>query len=193
MNKGLIIVITGDGKGKTTSALGLALRSIGQGNKVLMIQFLKGARSYGEIKSSGRLSPDFEIIQVGKDCVYSERSRERYQCETCDFLCHVNPTNPNPQDRQAAEQGLRLAQEKVKSGLYQMVILDEINYAISYGLIPLDGVTRLLREKPPETHLILTGRGAHPEIIKMADLVTEMLEIKHPFQKGIKSIKGIDL
>lgn len=193
MTKGLIIVITGDGKGKTTSALGLALRSVGQGNKVLMIQFLKSSKSYGEIKSSPRLSPDFEIIQVGKDCVYPEDSEKRYRCEACDFLCHINPENPDKQDRQAAEKGFQLAGEKVKANAYNMIILDEINYAINYGLIPLDAVLNLLREKPSQMHLVLTGRSAHPAIASMADLVTEMLEIKHPLQKGIRSIKGIDL
>lgn len=193
MVKGLIIVLTGTGKGKTTSALGVALRSIGQSNKALMIQFLKASKTYGEIKSSKRLYPDFEIIQVGKDCVYPENSDQRYRCEDCDFRCHINPENPSAQDRQAAEEGFQLAEEKIKSNVYNMIILDEINYAINYGLIPLEKVLRLLRKKPPKTHLVLTGRSAHPEIIKTADLVTEMLEIKHPFQKGIRSIKGIDL
>lgn len=200
MKPGLVVVITGDGKGKTTSALGMALRAMGGGLKVLMVQFLKSSRAYGEIKSSQRLHPDqpngkagFEIIQVGKDCVYKPEDKKRYKCTDCEFLCHIDPNNPDPAQRSAAEAGFQLAEKHIKSGRYNMVILDEINYAVDYGLISLDNVLRLVRGKPQELHLILTGRNANPQLCAAADLVSEILNIKHPFQKDIKSIKGIDL
>lgn len=200
MTKGLVIVITGDGKGKTTSALGMALRAVGGGLKVLMIQFLKSSRAYGEIKSSRWFNPDpategggFEIIQAGKDCVYGPRDKQRYQCGTCDFLCHIDINNPDLGHRTAAEAGFRLAEERIKSGKYDMVILDEINYAVDYGLISIDEVLRLIEERPPAVHLVLTGRNAHYKLNAVADLVSEILNIKHPFQQGIKSVKGVDL
>lgn len=188
-----MVVITGDGKGKTTASLGMALRALGGGLKVLMIQFLKSSRAYGEIKSAKRLSPDFEIIQSGKDCVYPENDKSRYNCPECEFLCHIDPKNPDPAHRKAAEEALKIAEERIKSGNYGMVILDEINYAIDYGLISVDDVLKLIKGKPDKMHLVLTGRNATPQVCKMADLVSEILNIKHPFQKGIKSVKGIEL
>jgi len=193
MAKGLIILNTGNGKGKTTSALGMSLRAIGNGLKVLMIQFLKSSTAYGEIQASLRLNPDFEIIQVGKECVYKEGNKRRYQCTDCAFLCHIDPKKPDPGHISAAENGFRLAEQSIKSGKYDMIILDEINYAISYGLIKIEEVIRLIKEKPEALHLVFTGRNAHPDLIQIADLVTEMKEIKHPFQKGITSTKGIEL
>ncbi len=191
--RGLLLVITGNGKGKTTSSLGLALRSIGQGNKVLMIQFLKSSRAYGEIKAAQKLAPQFEIIQVGQDCVYSPDDKKRYQCPACNFACHVNPKNPSKKDRQAAQDGFKLAGEKIRSDQYDMIILDEINYAVDYGMIDVESVLKLIKEKPARLHLVLTGRNATPAVVSQADLVTEMLDIKHPFQKGMTSVKGIDL
>lgn len=193
MKQGLVIVITGDGKGKTTSALGMALRAVGGGLKVLMVQFLKSSRAYGEIKSAQRLAPDFEIIQVGKDCVYPEGNKQRYQCPECNFLCHIDPKNPDPPHRHAAENGIRLARERINSGKYDMIILDEINYAVDYGLVGIDDILKLVEEKPKALHLVLTGRNARAELCAAADLVSEILNIKHPFQNGIKSVKGIEL
>lgn len=193
MSRGLVIVFTGPGKGKTTAALGLALRAVGQKLRVLIIQFLKSAKVYGELKSAEKLFPALEIIQVGKDCVHPEGNAQRYQCATCDFACHVNPAQPEPADAASAQKGLALAEEKMRSGNYDLIILDEINYAIKYGLIPLERITALIDKKAANLHLVLTGRDAKPEIIQRADLVTEMCEIKHPFQKGLKSVKGIDL
>jgi len=189
----MVIVYTGVGKGKTTAALGLALRAIGQGFKVLIIQFLKSSRAYGEIKAAQRLAPDLKIIQTGRDCVFGEKDPRRYDCPECDFLCHIDPASPSEGHRTAAGEGLRLAQKEIKSNRYQMVILDEINYAIAYGLVSLESVLSLIKEKPASLHLVLTGRDAKEEIIKEADLVTETLDIKHPFQKGIKSVRGVDL
>ncbi len=189
----MVIIYTGNGKGKTTAALGLAFRAIGQGWRVLFIQFLKTSKAYGELKSARKLFPDLEIIQVGKDCVYPPGDARRYRCPDCDFACHINPANPDSADIAAARKGFVLAEEKVKSGTYNIIVLDEINYAVSYGLILLDNVIALIDNKPANLHLVLTGRDADSSVIQRADLVTEMREIKHPFQKGIKSIKGIDL
>ncbi|MDI6732989.1 MAG: cob(I)yrinic acid a,c-diamide adenosyltransferase [Planctomycetota bacterium] len=195
MSKGLVIIITGHGKGKTTSALGQALRAVGQGLKVLMIQFLKSSHIYGEMTSAQRLYPDFEIIQAGKGCVpplNKNSSRGDYECTACDFECHINPNNPSSEDRESTRLAFALAEERIKSGKYGLIILDEIIYAIDYGLISVENVLKLIEQKPPELHLILTGRNAPPELVREADLVSEILEIKHPFQDGIKSIKGID-
>jgi cob(I)alamin adenosyltransferase len=188
----MVIIYTGNGKGKTTAALGLALRALGHGLRVLVIQFLKSSKVYGELKSAQKLFPNLEIIQVGKDCIYPADDPRRYQCSVCDFACHINPEQPDPADIASAQSGLALAEEEMKSGAYDIVILDEINYVLSYGLIPLDKVIVLIDNKPSKLYLVLTGRNADSKLIQRADLVTEMREIKHPLQKGIKSIKGID-
>ncbi|MFA5794973.1 MAG: cob(I)yrinic acid a,c-diamide adenosyltransferase [Candidatus Brocadiia bacterium] len=192
MQRGLVIVITGHGKGKTTSALGAAFRAVGQGLKVLIIQFLKSSPVYGEITTARRLAPDLEIIQAGRDCVFPAKSSQRFDCHNCDFACHVDPKNPSAQDKDAAASALKLAHEKIASDKYGMVILDEINYAVDYGLISIDDVLNLIQIKPDKLHLILTGRNAPPQLTAAADLVSEILEIKHPFQDGLKSVKGID-
>ena len=172
VKKGLVIVYTGEGKGKTTAALGLALRAVGQGMRVLMIQFIKGTWKYGELEGAKRLAPDFEIRQMGRGFTWETRDPEG--------------------DARAAREVLSHAREAILSGQYNVVILDEINYAIDLGQLELEPVLELIRQKPPALHLVLTGRNAKPEIIEIADLVTEMKEIKHPFQKGILAAKGID-
>lgn len=172
--KGLIMVLTGDGKGKTTSALGMALRALGHGFKVIMIQFIKGSMRYGELHSVAGLTPAFEIIPLGRGFV------------------HVDPHNPAAEDVDAAREALRVSAEKIQSDSYFMVILDEINNAIDYGLLDVQDVLAMLTSKPPEVNVILTGRGAHPEILSRADLITEMKEIRHHYQQGEKSRKGIE-
>ncbi len=167
-----MIVYTGEGKGKTTAALGMALRAVGQGMRVLMIQFIKGTWKYGELEGAKRLAPDFEIRQMGRGFTWETGDPEG--------------------DAKAAREALSHAREAILSGQYHVVILDEINYAIDLGQLPLEAVLELVKEKPPALHLVLTGRNAKPEIIEIADLVTEMREIKHPFQKGILAAKGID-
>lgn len=172
--KGLIIVHTGPGKGKTTAALGLAFRAVGDGLKVLMVQFLKGSWHYGELDAAQWLGPDkFVIRPMGKGFVKLGGEID-------------------PEHRQAAEEAWAFAREKIFSGEYDMIILDEINYAISYGLLPLAPVLAALQQKPERVHLVLTGRTAPAEIIEVADLVTEMREIKHPYQKGIEAQRGIE-
>ena len=171
LEKGYIHIYTGPGKGKTTSALGLGLRAAGAGFKVYMIQFMKG-RHYSELDSVEHL-PNFTIVQYGRD----------------EF---VSKENPEQIDIDFAREGFAHAQEIVKNGKYDMVILDEINVAIDYNLISVEDVLKLIEEKPEKVELVLTGRYAHPELSKIADLVTEMLEIKHPYQKGVLARKGVD-
>ena len=171
MEKGYIHVYTGPGKGKTTAALGLGLRASGAGLKVHMVQFMKGRR-YSEIDTIDNIT-NFTISQHGRD----------------EF---VSKENPNQIDIDLAQKGFKYAKEIINNGKYDMIILDEINVAIDYNLITLEDVLKLLEGKPKKLELILTGRDAHPDIIKIADLVTEMLEIKHPYQQGITARKGID-
>ena len=173
--RGYVVVITGDGKGKTTTALGMALRSVGHGQKVIMMQFIKGPTNAGELAAAHKLAPHFEIVPLGRG-----------------FIRHVDPKNPDKRHVEAAQEAWELSRQKILSGDYFMVILDEINNAIAYGLLALSDVLETLKNRPPEVTVVLTGRGAHPDLIDMADLVTEQKEIKHPFQKGLKARKGIE-
>jgi cob(I)alamin adenosyltransferase len=171
--KGLIQVYTGNGKGKTTAALGLALRAAGHRFRVIMIQFLKGGIAYGELKSAGKLTPHLKIVPMGRECF-------------------VNKRDPDPADVRWAQKGWALAKRSVHGRKYQVVILDEINVAVNYGLIPLKELLALMKKKPSGVELILTGRYAHPEVIREADLVTEMKEKKHYYRNGIESRIGIE-
>lgn len=171
-NLGLVHVYTGDGKGKTTAALGLALRAVGHGLKVYMIQFMKGNINYGELTASKQIQ-NLTIKQFGR----------------AEF---VSKKNPKAIDISLAEEALSHAKEVLGNKKHDVVILDEINVAIEWKLISLNDVIRLLQQRPKNVELILTGRYARPKIIAIADLVTEMKEIKHPYQKGIEARKGID-
>lgn len=173
--KGLVIAYTGKGKGKTTAALGIVLRSIGYDHKVCMIQFIKGSWHYGEMSASKILEPNFELIAVGKG-----------------FVGIIDDINPKEEHIRIAEEALELSHKKIQSKKYQVVILDEINYAVNLNLIKVQDVINLIKEKPYELNLILTGNYLRPEVAEVADLVTEMKEIKHPFKIGIKAKKGID-
>ncbi len=172
---GLVIVYTGNGKGKTTAALGMALRAVGYNHKICMIQFIKGSWPYGEMKSVKRLQPELELIIVGKG-----------------FVGIIDDKSAREDHIKIAQEAIQISKEKIQSGNYNIVILDEVNYAINLGLIDLNDVLNLIKSKPEKLNLVLTGNHAKNEIIDVADLVTEMKEIKHPFKSGIKAKKGID-
>ena len=172
---GLVIVYTGKGKGKTTAALGMALRAVGYNYKICMIQFIKGSWHYGEMTSSKRLEPEFELTAIGKG-----------------FVGIIDDKSPIEAHKEIADEALRIAKEKIRSEKYDIIILDEINYAINLNLVKLEDILDLIKIKPPKLNLVLTGNYARDEIIEVADLVTEMREIKHPFKAGIKAKKGVD-
>lgn len=168
--RGLVHIYTGEGKGKTTAALGMALRAAGQGMKVIFIQFVKGGSLGGEHLFVEKYKP-FEIIQLNKKSSF---------LQTPDEL------------RREAEKTMKFAEEVVLTSKYDMVILDEICFALSQEVLPLSRVLNLIKNKPESVELILTGRGAPQELIEEADYVTRMEEVKHPFEKGINSRKGIE-
>ncbi|HYL66218.1 MAG: cob(I)yrinic acid a,c-diamide adenosyltransferase [Nitrosopumilales archaeon] len=172
---GFVIVYTGKGKGKTTAALGMALRAVGYNHKICMIQFIKGSWHYGEMTSSKRLEPEFELTAIGKG-----------------FVGIMDDKSPIEDHKKISDEALRIAKEKIQSEKYDIIILDEINYAINLNLVKLEDVLDLIKIKPPKLNLVLTGNYARDEIIEVADLVTEMREIKHPFKAGIRAKKGID-
>lgn len=169
---GLVMVNTGPGKGKTTAALGVALRAIGHHHTVKMIQFMKGDPFYGEILIRERL-PELEIEQYGLD---------RF----------VDPKNPEPEQVERAHEGFRVASEAIMSGEYHVVILDEVNVAMSFGLVDTSAVVDLLRKKPAHVEVILTGRDAPQAIVDAADYVNVVTDVKHPYQKNIPARVGIE-
>lgn len=172
LTRGLVQVYTGEGKGKTTAALGLAMRAAGHGLRVYIIQFMKGWPNYGELKTVGG-HPQITLRQFGRP----------------EF---VDPEKPEPLDREMAREALREARRVLTSGSYDLVILDEVNVALKYRLIELKDVLTLIEGKPERVELVLTGRYAPPEVIERADLVTEMREVKHPYKHGVKGRKGIE-
>lgn len=174
-NKGLVIVYTGNGKGKTTAALGMCIRAAGYGKKIKILQFVKGSWKYGELKGIELLKDFVDMEQVGEG-----------------FVGIVDDNKEFSVHQEAARKGLDHAREIIHSGQYDIVILDELNIAIDLGLIPLADALEIIQNKPAPLHLVITGRSAKPEIIEVADLVTEMREVKHPFQKGILAQRAID-
>jgi cob(I)alamin adenosyltransferase len=175
VSKGLLIVYTGDGKGKTTAALGMCVRAIGYDWQICIIQFVKGSWKYGELKGVTRLEPNVELHVIGEG-----------------FVGIVDDTKSFEQHRDAARRGVELAIEKIKSGAYQLIILDELNVACSLGLVTQEELESVLEVRSEKQNVVITGRGASEWLMEKADLVTEMKEIKHPFQKGILAQKGID-
>jgi len=172
--KGLILINTGPGKGKTTAAMGTALRAVGCGMKVLMLQFIKGSWHYGELDAVEAFGPNFVLKQTGRGFV------------------KIGGAEPDPEDVRLVHAAWEEARAAIESGEWDLIILDEINYAISYGMLDASVVAEVLRRKPEMLHVILTGRNAHSLLIELADTVTEMREVKHAYQKGILAQRGIE-
>jgi|TARA_B110000495_G_C22905510_1_gene528556 cob(I)alamin adenosyltransferase len=171
--KGLIIVNTGDGKGKSTAAFGMAIRAAGNKMNVFILQFMKGQWKAGERKSFDKLSPYIEVVPMGDGFTWDTENVE--------------------QDKATARKAFEIVKEKLNSGKYEMVIFEEINYVLDYKFLPEDEVLETIKNKPEMTHVICTGRNASEKLIEMADLVTEMKMIKHPFEEqGIPAQKGIE-
>ena len=173
IGKGYVQVYTGNGKGKTTAALGLAVRAAGHGLKVSIIQFMKGWIDYGELAGVRMLAPYVEIRQAGRDTFVDKR-------------------NPDPEDIRLARDGWAAAKDIVLGKKADIVVLDVLNCALDFGLLPLDEVLDVLRRKPDGMELVLTGRGAPREIVEIADLVTEMKDIKHYYNNGIDARVGVE-
>ena len=172
---GLLIIYTGNGKGKTSAAMGTAFRAVGQGLKVMMVQFIKGSWHYGELDSAKMIPEDrFQIVPMGRGFV------------------KVGTEQPDAHDAEMVRRCWEFGKDKMMSGEYELMVFDEINYAIHYGMLPVEEVAEALAKRPDPVHAILTGRNAHPKLVELADLVTEMKEIKHPFAKGILAARGID-
>lgn len=172
--RGLLLINTGPGKGKTTAALGTGMRAAGNGMKVLMLQFLKGSWHYGELDAVQAFGPNFVLKQMGRGFV------------------KVGGAETDPEDIRLVEAAWVEAREAINSGEWDMVILDEINYAIGYGMLDPAVVAETLRNRPEMVHVILTGRNAHSALVELADTVTEMREVKHAYQKGIQAQRGIE-
>jgi cob(I)alamin adenosyltransferase len=172
--KGLIIIFTGAGKGKTTAALGTAFRALGNGMRVLMLQFLKGSWHYGELDAAQKFAGQFELRQMGRGFV------------------KVGGAETDPEDVRLVEECWAQAQAAIASGDWDMVVLDEINYAISYKMLDAEKVAEFLRGKPEMVHVVLTGRNAHASLIEVADTVTEMRQVKHAYEKGTLAQRGIE-
>jgi cob(I)alamin adenosyltransferase len=172
--RGLILINTGPGKGKTTAALGTALRAVGNGMRVLMLQFLKGSWHYGELDAVVPFGSNFVLKQMGRGFV------------------KVGGAETDPEDIQLVQAAWEQARQAIFSGDWDMVVLDEINYAIGYGMLDPAAVADALRTRPEMVHVILTGRNAHPLLVELADTVTEMREVKHAYQKGVLAQRGIE-
>jgi cob(I)alamin adenosyltransferase len=168
---GYVQVYTGDGKGKTTAALGLALRAAGAGLKVFIAQFIKG-RHYSELAAVERLADCVTLRQFGRGCFIRRE--------------------PAPEDIAAAQRGLDEARDVLAAGHHGLVILDEANVATQLGLFTADELLDLIESKPAHVELVITGRGAHPRVLERADLVTEMREIKHYYTRGVQARRGIE-
>ena len=172
LNQGLVQISTGEGKGKTSTALGIVLRALGYGLRAFIVFFMKGDYPYGEFRILSEL-PNVNMARFG-------------------FRTFCDPNNVKPEEREQARQALTVAREAMLSGNYDLVVLDEVNVAVAWKLVELDEVIRLIKDKPPNVELILTGRNADTRLVQMADLVTEMLKIKHPYDEGVAARRGIE-
>lgn len=172
--KGLILINTGPGKGKSTAAMGTALRAVGNGMRVLMLQFLKGSWHYGELDAVKAFGDNFVMRQMGRGFV------------------KIGGAETDPEDVRLVEQAWDEARQAILSGEWDLVVLDEINYAISYGMLDPAQVVETLQTRPEMVHVILTGRNAHPLLVEIADTVTEMRQVKHAYEQGVLAQRGIE-
>lgn len=173
VKKGMVHVYTGNGKGKTTAALGLALRAIGHGYNVFMLQFMKGSKNYGEIIAAGKYLPGLTIVQSGLETFVSKE-------------------DPAQVDIDLALDGLKLAKKVISENQYDLVILDEINVALDFKLVPLEDVVDLIKNKPSEMELVLTGRYAPKEVMELGDVVSDVTLVNHPYYHGVEAREGIE-
>ncbi len=172
--KGLILINTGSGKGKTTAAMGTALRAVGNGMRVLMLQFLKGSWHYGELDAAKAFGERFVMRQMGRGFV------------------KIGGAETDPEDVHLVQAAWEEAREAILSGEWDLVVLDEINYAIGYGMLDPAQVVDTLKARPEMVHVILTGRNAHPSLVEIADTVTEMRQVKHAYEQGVLAQRGIE-
>ncbi|WPD23482.1 MAG: cob(I)yrinic acid a,c-diamide adenosyltransferase [Candidatus Electrothrix scaldis] len=170
--KGLILLFTGHGKGKTTAALGMTLRAAGHGMKTCFIQFIKGSWKYGEMEAMTRFQEEIDFHVMGRGFTWNSDDLEK--------------------DKEAAREAWKMAKEAIVSGEYHTVVLDEFTYLLRYGMIEKEEALKVLGSKPADLHICITGRDAVEELIELADLVTEMKPVKHPYQKGITAQKGVE-
>lgn len=171
--KNLVILHTGNGKGKTTAALGTAFRAMGHGWRVCMVQFIKGKWKPGEVRMAAKLADgQFEVIPMGEGFTWESENLEK--------------------DKETAQRAWAIAKEKLLSGDFQLVILDEITYTVTYKFLELDDILDTIRQRPSHVNVIMTGRGAHPSMVELADLVSEVHEVKHPYRQGILAQVGIE-
>lgn len=171
--RGLVQVYTGNGKGKTTASLGLVFRALGHGFRVHVMQFMKGQTVYGELEAAKQFADHLTIEQVG-------------------LPQFVKPGRQSDADRDKARLAFARARNMVCSGDYDLVVLDELNCAVDFNLVELEAVKEMIRDKAAHTELVITGRNAHPDVIKLADLVTEMREVKHYYHAGQPARAGIE-
>jgi cob(I)alamin adenosyltransferase len=172
--QGLVLIFTGPGKGKTTAALGTAFRALGNGMRVLMLQFLKGSWHYGELDAAKKFGDQFVLKQMGRGFV------------------KVGGAETDPADIKMVEEAWAEARAAIYSGDWDMVVLDEINYAISYGMLDAEVVAEALKGRPGMVHVVLTGRNAHASLVELADTVTEMRQVKHAYEKGVLAQRGVE-
>ncbi|MBM7868106.1 cob(I)yrinic acid a,c-diamide adenosyltransferase [Heliobacterium gestii] len=191
LKQGLVQVYTGKGKGKTTAALGLALRAIGHGFSVFLVQFMKGTPVYGELAALQRLQPSIQFAQYGRDCFEGKYHEDGSPVIDYD-KCMIRKGEATEEDRQMAQAALHKAREVLCSGEYDIVILDELTNAIYFELVTLEEALELIQLRPEQVELVITGRNAPPEIIEKASLVTEATEVKHPYQEGMLGRQGIE-
>ncbi|WP_019851195.1 cob(I)yrinic acid a,c-diamide adenosyltransferase [Desulfitobacterium sp. PCE1] len=170
--KGLLLAYTGNGKGKTTAALGLSLRALGHDQKVSFLQFMKGSKNYGEVKISEKL-PNLTLVQTGRDCF-------------------VSYENPDPVDIAMAHEGLEILSQWFKEDRFDLIVADELLVALDFKLVTVQEVMELLEKRPPRLHLVLTGRYAPDEILAIADTVTIMQEHRHAYQQGVEAKEGME-